>query len=51
MKKPPTVITLSSDESEEEDSPLTGYDDTTGFVGRSLFSTDPILKHSFEGRL
>ena len=26
------MITLSSDESEEE-SPLTGYDDTTGFVG------------------
>lgn len=33
-KKEPTVITLSSDESEPEtDKPLTGYDDTTAFVG------------------
>ena len=33
-KKTPTVITLSSDESEPEaDKPLTGYDDTTAFVG------------------
>ncbi|XP_063695142.1 uncharacterized protein LOC134826617 isoform X2 [Bolinopsis microptera] len=33
-KKEPTVITLSSDESEpESDKPLTGYDDTTAFVG------------------
>lgn len=33
-KREPTVITLSSDESEPEtDKPLTGYDDTTAFVG------------------